>query len=236
MAAIELANQVCNAISPMNIAEIIDFFRKEDALYQATIKGISELVKLCINFFPELIWISRRGSRSATHAMEFRLATHAMEFRQERTLSLFLKVSSTNELSLVPAPTLDELMGIMSAVAQYEPELHAATNVSGAAFQMQRELQWYEAMDMWIVPSLRTYQFSHGSTSWNEFVEKHKTLRESGEKWVKDTANSCMLVSTLIATVLFAAAFTMPGGNDDQTGVPLLVGQDSLLVLQFQMR
>lgn len=47
---------------------------------------------------------------------------------------------------------------------------------------------------------------------------------------MKDTADKCMLVSTLIATVLFAAAFTMPGGNDGNTGVPLLLGQDSLLV------
>ncbi|KAG6593427.1 hypothetical protein SDJN03_12903, partial [Cucurbita argyrosperma subsp. sororia] len=30
-----------------------------------------------------------------------------------------------------------------------------------------------------------------------------------------------MLVATLIATVVFAAAFTVPGGNDDKEGIPI---------------
>ncbi|XP_056166435.1 ankyrin repeat-containing protein ITN1-like [Syzygium oleosum] len=221
MAAIELAKQVCSAVSSMSTTEITDFFQKREPLYQATIKGISELVKLCIIFFPELIRIS---------PLKKRLTTHAVEFRQERTLRLFLKVSSINKSSFILAPALGESMGIMDEVAQYNPKFHDATNVSGAAFQMQRELQWYKAVEMWVIPSIRSYQFRNGPTYWDKFVENHNKLLKEGEKWVKHTANSCMLVSTLIATVLFAAAFTMPGGNDDKTGVPLLLGQDSLLV------
>ncbi|KAI6668732.1 hypothetical protein NL676_007224 [Syzygium grande] len=86
-----------------------------------------------------------------------------------------------------------------------------------------------EAVESWIVPNVRTFNYE-GKTHWDRFVENHKELLEKGEKWVKDTANSCMLVSTLIATVLFAAAFTVPGGNDGNTGVPWLLGQDSFLV------
>ena len=33
---------------------------------------------------------------------------------------------------------------------------------------------------------------------------------------MKSTAKSCSIVSALIATVVFAAAFTVPGGNDDK--------------------
>ncbi|KAL2524767.1 Ankyrin repeat family protein [Abeliophyllum distichum] len=54
------------------------------------------------------------------------------------------------------------------------------------------------------------------------FTEKHKKLREDGEEWMKETATSCMVVTTLIATVAFAAAFTTPGGNND-TGVPIFL-------------
>jgi len=46
------------------------------------------------------------------------------------------------------------------------------------------------------------------------FTKEHDNLRKEGEKWMKETATACMLVSTLIATVVFAAAFTLPGGND----------------------
>ncbi|XP_048133992.1 uncharacterized protein LOC115727317 [Rhodamnia argentea] len=223
--AIELAKQVCIAISHMSTNEINNFFQDGQLLLQATVKGISEIVKLCIQFFPKLILISPEGER---------LMTRTVQYRQERTLKLFLRATSTNELSLVPGPTRDESLSLMLMAteykaAQYNSSFDAVTDVAGAAFQMQRELQWYKAVESWVVPDVRTGH-SEGKTFWNMFVENHKDLIESGEKWVKDTSNSCMLVATLIATVLFAAAFTVPGGNDENNGIPLLLGHDSFLV------
>ena len=61
---------------------------------------------------------------------------------------------------------------------------------------------------------------SEGRTPHILFSEEHRRLVREGEKWMKDTASSCMLVATLIATVMFAAAFTIPGGNDNLTGRP----------------
>ncbi|KAK3438719.1 hypothetical protein EUGRSUZ_C03506 [Eucalyptus grandis] len=212
VAAIELAKQVCDAISHGKTTEITDFLEKKDLLLQATIWGVTEIVKLCIRSFPELIWI-RSKCKS--------LVTEAVKYRQERTLRLFLKVSSTNKLSLVLGPTDEESKMMLMAAAEnrareYYPNFDAETNVAGVAFQMQREVQWYKASAN-----------HHKKTHWNEFVEKHKELIQEAEKSVKNIANSCMLVSALIAAVLFAAAFTVPGGNDDKIGVPLLLGQDS---------
>ena len=53
------------------------------------------------------------------------------------------------------------------------------------------------------------------------FSKQHKQLLKDGEQWMKNTANSCMLVATLITTVVFAAAFTVPGGNNDKDGTPI---------------
>lgn len=61
---------------------------------------------------------------------------------------------------------------------------------------------------------------SEGETPRALFTKSHKDLMVEGEKWMKGTANSCMVVATLIATVMFAAAFTLPGGNTD-TGIPI---------------
>ncbi|KAF7820582.1 ankyrin repeat-containing protein NPR4-like [Senna tora] len=55
--------------------------------------------------------------------------------------------------------------------------------ISGPAFQMQSELQWFK-------------------------------LRDDGEKWMKETASSCSVVGALVVTIMFAAAFTVPGGNN----------------------
>lgn len=218
--AVGLAKEVCTAISHMSTTEIADYFREGDLLFQVAVKGISELMRLCIQFFPKFIRISPHGKR---------LTTHAVEFRQERILRLFLKGSSTYEVSLVPAATWKESEDMMLAVANYIPNSDAETNYAGAVFQMQRELQWFKFAEKWSVPAVRTGK-RDGITYWEIFVEKHKKLLENGEKWMKDTVDKCMLVSTLIATVLFTAAFTVPGGNDNNTGVPLLIGQNTFLV------
>lgn len=220
MAAIELATKVCIKLSSEKTTVITQFFRNDDVLGQAALKGISELVKLCIQSFPELIWISPFGTR---------FMTLAVANRRERILRLFLKVSSTNTLSLVPAPTPDESLKMITAATIYKPNSSSVTNISGAAFQLQRELQWFKAVESWITPHLRTAK-CNGKTFWQAFVDEHEKLLQAGKKWVQDTANSCMLVSTLIATVLFAAAFTTPGSNNGETGLPLLLGQDSFLV------
>lgn len=53
------------------------------------------------------------------------------------------------------------------------------------------------------------------------FTEDHKNLKDAGEKWMKETANSCSVVAALVITIMFAAAITVPGGNDNKTGFPV---------------
>jgi hypothetical protein len=71
---------------------------------------------------------------------------------------------------------------------------------------------------------------SKGETPWDIFTKQHKNLRKDGEKWMKDTANYCMLVATLIATVVFAAAFTVPGGNNQEKGTPIFFKKNWFMV------
>lgn len=61
-----------------------------------------------------------------------------------------------------------------------------------------------------------------GKTPWDLFTDTHNDLKTRAETWMKDTANYCMIVATLIATVVFAAAFTVPGGTAD-TGTPVFL-------------
>ncbi|RZC48268.1 hypothetical protein C5167_041223 [Papaver somniferum] len=54
---------------------------------------------------------------------------------------------------------------------------------------------------------------------------------EKGEKWMKDTSTSCMVVAALIATVAFAAAIAVPGGNisdgsSKKNGLPVFLNKD----------
>ena len=79
-------------------------------------------------------------------------------------------------------------------------------------------------------PSYIKMKNSDNQTPKDLFTEKHEELLKEGEKWMKSTATSCMLVATLIATVVFAAIFTLPGGPDNKTGDPLFLGKKKFLI------
>ena len=69
-----------------------------------------------------------------------------------------------------------------------------------------------------------------GKTPWQVFKEEHKALLEEGKNWMKDTSNSCMLVATLIATIAFAAAITVPGGKHQDKGIPIFLSDNTFMV------
>ncbi|KAM5588814.1 hypothetical protein ABKV19_006996 [Rosa sericea] len=62
------------------------------------------------------------------------------------------------------------------------------------------------------------------------FRRTHDPLLQSAQEWLKRTSESCSTVAGLMATVAFAAAFTLPGGNDENSGTPLLLHSPFFLV------
>ncbi|XP_062173548.1 uncharacterized protein LOC133879013 [Alnus glutinosa] len=57
------------------------------------------------------------------------------------------------------------------------------------------------------------------------FTKNHIDLKKEGEKWMKGTATSCTVVGALIVTIMFATAFTVPGGNKQDTGFPIFLDE-----------
>ncbi|KVG51525.1 Ankyrin repeat-containing protein [Cynara cardunculus var. scolymus] len=93
---------------------------------------------------------------------------------------------------------------------------------TGAALQLQRELQWFEELKNFMHPSAITEENSFGETPHQVFTREHENLVKEGEKWMKTTAESCSISAALITTIVFTAAITVPGGSDQQTGIPIL--------------
>ncbi|KAI3853912.1 hypothetical protein MKW92_020507 [Papaver armeniacum] len=107
--------------------------------------------------------------------------------------------------------------------------------VSGVALQMQRELQWFKGVENIMTENDRFKRNKNGDTAQHIFTNEHKDLLKKGEDWMKDTSGSCMVVAALIATVAFAAAFTVPGGNINDNnsvmnGTPVFLGNTAFTV------
>ncbi|KAI4332219.1 hypothetical protein L6164_017145 [Bauhinia variegata] len=78
-------------------------------------------------------------------------------------------------------------------------------------------------------PSYIDKKNSDGLTPRELFSEEHQELFKKAESWMERTANSCILVSTVIATGVLAAAFSIPGGNDDD-GIPHYLKKPAFLI------
>ncbi|KAI3908805.1 hypothetical protein MKW98_029355 [Papaver atlanticum] len=112
---------------------------------------------------------------------------------------------------------------------------HKLISISGAALKMQPELQWFKEVESITPDTTKPSTNNDEKTARVLFTEEHADLLEKGEKWMKDTATSCMLVATLIATVVFAAPFTVPGGsisdiNSKDNGIPIFLRKNSFMV------
>ena len=60
-------------------------------------------------------------------------------------------------------------------------------------------------------------------------MEKHEPLFKDARQWIKETSQSCSAVAVLVATVVFAAAYTIPGGANDN-GFPIFLDNPIFIV------
>ncbi|KAI3670725.1 hypothetical protein L1987_87720 [Smallanthus sonchifolius] len=91
-------------------------------------------------------------------------------------------------------------------------------NITQAAWK-NRALKVYAliaAQDILPLASLEKNCF--GETPEMVFTKEHKELVTESGNWMRSTANSYALTATLIITVVFAAAITVPGGNKENDG------------------
>ncbi|KAG4949281.1 hypothetical protein JHK86_042520 [Glycine max] len=94
---------------------------------------------------------------------------------------------------------------------------------------MQRELLWFKEVEKIIQPLFKEIKDSEGRTPQMLFTEEHKGLAK-GEKWLKNTASSCMLVATLLSFSLFPTPqpFSLPLSHLSIASHPLLFSLVSL--------
>ncbi|WRX17979.1 PGG domain - like 10 [Theobroma cacao] len=153
----------------------------------------------------------------------------AVAHRQEKVLNLIYGLDTKKQLFLPFVDKLDNRMfhvaGKLSSESQVKLE-----QISGPALQMQRELQWFKEVESIIPPMYKEYRNKRGETPYEAFDQSHAKLVKEGEKWMKDIAQSSSVVGTLIITIMFAALFTIPGGPNQETGVPILFKEKTFRV------
>ncbi|RZB90722.1 hypothetical protein D0Y65_023261 [Glycine soja] len=159
---------------------------------------------------------------SYRHASIFNLV-HEIGFIKDILISYIVK--ENNPLCFPKKKTKNNTL--LHLAAKLAPRLEI---VSGAAFQMCLEIIWFEEVKKIMPPSFINLKNSDDLTAQQLFIKEHEGLRGKGEEWMKRTAEFCMLISTVIATAVFAAAINIPGGIDDDTKKPNYLNKASFQV------
>ncbi|KAI3962899.1 hypothetical protein MKW92_050602 [Papaver armeniacum] len=209
----------------MNRAELTSFFENSSVMKTAIQYGTTEFVEVCLRRYPILIWYEIEGQT---------MIKLAIGERNEKILNLIWEACCDEDMSDLVSRTGSSGSTMLHYAAKLAPSAHL-NSVSGAALQMQRELQWFKGVETMVLEKDKFKRDKDGYTAQLIFTNEHKDLVEKGEKWMNVTSASCMLVGTLTATVAFAAAFTVPGGNlsDDKggnKGIPVFLGKNSFMV------
>jgi hypothetical protein len=87
-----------------------------------------------------------------------------------------------------------------------------------------------QEVESMVHPKIKESFNDDGFTPRQLFTKNHKDLMKDGEKWMKGTATSCTVVGALIVTIMFAAIFTVPGGNSQETGFPIFLNENLFMV------
>ncbi|KAL2474725.1 Ankyrin repeat family protein [Abeliophyllum distichum] len=221
--ALELVKFMWRQFALLDDSEIGKLLRSPSRpLFVAAEFGNFQFIRELILSYPDLIWKVDEQSRSIFHI--------AVIHRQEKIFRLLYDIGAHKELITSYKNTNN--CNMLHLAANLAPP-NRLKIVSGAALQMQRELLWFKEVENNMQPLYKEMKDSEGRTPQMLFTEEHKGLVKSGEKWMKDTASSCMLVATLITTVMFAAIFTVPGGNNNNTGTPIFLNDKSFIIFSI---
>ncbi|TXG46919.1 hypothetical protein EZV62_026213 [Acer yangbiense] len=184
----------------------------ETPLLAATRRGVTELVKEILKKHPQAVEHVSHKKQNILHV--------AASYRRGDIFEHVKKME---------IPTRRLIMGIdekgytvLHHVA--DTENYNGGTRSGPAYQFQEELEWFQRVEK-IMPPYFTQHLENktNKTAKELFREKHETQLKAAQQWIKETSQSCSGVAVLVATVVFAAAFTVPGGNDEKEGFPLLL-------------
>ncbi|XP_004486279.4 uncharacterized protein [Cicer arietinum] len=175
-------------------------------LLMAACNGIIEIVELIIHFHPQSIEHVSEDEQNILYM--------AVEHRQLEIFRMLKKLKMVRHL----AGKIDK---------QSNTVLHHTADFKGGsqpgyALQLQEELHWFERIERRLPYHYIIHKNNNNQTAKEVFEEKHEQLLKDARKWIKETAQSCSAVAVLVATVVFAAAYTVPGGTDDR-GFPRLL-------------
>ncbi|KAJ0702462.1 putative PGG domain, ankyrin repeat-containing domain superfamily [Helianthus annuus] len=195
-----------------------DMYKPDTPLLLATIHGCTEIVEEIVKVYPQAIEHIDHEGRN--------ILSLAILHRRIEIIDLVdrLNIQKTRVRRNIDnyGNTLLHLVG--------EKVDNPTEDLKGPALVLQEDALLFKRVKETCI-TLDTMRLnSKGKTAEQVFFESNNKLRAEAKEWMSENAKNCSIVAVLIATVAFAAAYTVPGGPDSKTGHPVLKNQPLFLI------
>ncbi|KAK3200076.1 hypothetical protein Dsin_023491 [Dipteronia sinensis] len=211
-----------------NVADQLDYNQISELVNEpfrlistAAEEGNIDFLSILIHKNPALILKVNEAGHTIFHT--------AVSYRHKNILKLLYEIPSMKDV-IFAVEVGKEKNNILHLAAKLPPDQDGLNVGAGAVFLMQRELLWFQEVRKLMPPIFAEAKNKDSETARTLFFKEHKGLMKEGEEWMKRNAESCMLVATLIATVVFAAAITVPGGVKEDTGAPNFLKKAAFMI------
>ncbi|XP_058723861.1 uncharacterized protein LOC131595521 [Vicia villosa] len=173
--------------------------------------GVTEMIEKILDMYP--------------------VAIHDVDFQNKNVLLLAIENRQPHVYSMLNKRSVIKETAFRQLDSNGNSALHLAASyrrfrpwrVPGAAMQMQWEYKWYKVVKDSMPHNFYERYNKDGKTAKQVFIDTHGQLAKEGSKWLTKTAESCSVVAALVASVAFTTSTAIPGGPDQESGIPLLL-------------
>ncbi|XP_022853546.1 uncharacterized protein LOC111374997 [Olea europaea var. sylvestris] len=172
--ASELANRLWEHITKLPYSDMVKLVKKTKIFHDYAKIGNVEFLTLLTHSYPDHIWKVNEKKHSIFHVVVIN--------RQEKVFRLIYQTGADKDL--ITFLTDDNENNILHLAGEMAPPSRLNI-VSRAALQMQRELLSFKEVEKIVSNPLLDMKNNDSKTPRELFSQKHKELRQDGEKWMK---------------------------------------------------
>ncbi|KAL6347347.1 hypothetical protein AAG906_016817 [Vitis piasezkii] len=203
-------------------------YKKSDEapLFLATISNIQDIVEEILVCHPQALEHTNKEGMNILHV--------AILYRH---IEIFDIVSKSELLARSLLSATDNKGNSLLHMVGLKRKSQASEKMQSPASQLQKELLLFKKVKSACKMHLTKPLNKDNQTAEELFADRNERLHRDAKEWLMRTTENCTILSVFIATVAFAAAYTVPGGpnqnTEADTGIICMILSVSMMAVAF---
>uniref|UniRef100_A0A803QF84 Ankyrin repeat-containing protein n=1 Tax=Cannabis sativa TaxID=3483 RepID=A0A803QF84_CANSA len=180
-----LWNEILVRLPESKVNNLIN--KPSSLLFEAAELGNFQFLAELIHAQPDLVWDVDEKNRTIFHI--------AVLNRHSKIFNLIHEIGSVKDVIITYQD--DDNNNILHMAATLPPPSKLDHKLGGT-LQIRKEISWFKEVQKHMMPSYAHMKNSKGLTPLDIFNTTHESMLKDGERWMKSTSKSCLMVSILI--------------------------------------